>query len=129
LQQAVLADLLQPGAAPVHLPDLHFAERGGTVALSPQNLAPAVDVGVLPGSVRLTDPADARRAADAAATAGGYLEFKPPVVDGDLLTLGLAVHAFPPDGAQAVPISTLSRSYARRGDAWVPSGPPAALSS
>lgn len=135
MQQGVLADLLgpkrrAPGGVPAQLPDLHFAEREGAVALSPENLAPGVDVGALGGAVRLTEPADARRSADAAAaTAGGYLEFRPPIVEGDRLTLGLAVHAFPPDGAHAVPISSLSRSYARRGDAWIPAGPPAALSA
>jgi hypothetical protein len=130
LQQTVLAGLLGPGGAPAQLPDLHFAERDGKVALSPENLAPGVDVGALRGAVRLTDPAGARRAADAAAaTAGGYLEFRPPLVEGDRLTLGLAVHAFPPGGAEAVPISTLSLHYRRQGDSWVPAGPPAALSA
>jgi len=129
LQQAVLAGLL--GAdPPASLPDLHFAEREGALALSPENLAAGVDVAALPGSIRLTDPPDARRAADpGAATAGGYLEFRPPVIEGDRLTLGLAVHAFPPDGAKAMPISSLSLHFARRGNAWVPAGPSAAASA
>jgi hypothetical protein len=138
LQQVALASALdqrplEPGGAPVRLPDLQFARQGGAIALSPENLAPGVDVDALPGPVQLTRPEDAREAKDEsgkpAATAGGYLAFKAPVVEGDRLTLGLEVRAFPPGGDRAVPISALSLHFARQGDAWVPDAPPAALSS
>lgn len=138
LQEAVLAGLLggqplEPGGEPVRLADLQFAERDGALALSRGNLAAGVDVGPLPRPVRLTTAAEVRRAGGGQATedvaSGGYLEFRPPAVEGDRLTLGLQVLAFPPGSAEAVPISALSLVYARRGNGWVLAEPPAALSS
>jgi hypothetical protein len=126
------AQPLAPGGDPVRLPDLQFARQGEAIALSPENLAPGVDFGALPKPVRLTAPENARTALEGpgkpAATAGGYLAFKPPVVEGDRLTLGLEVRAFPPGGGGPVPISALSLHYTRHGDEWILDRPPAALS-
>lgn len=128
MQQALLASVfgtqsLEPGGAPVRMPDLQFARRGDAIALSPENLAPGVDVDALPQPVRLTGDADE------AGEAGGFLAFKRPVVEDGRLTLGLEVRAVSPQGGRPVAISTLSLHYSRRGAEWVPGAPPAALSS
>lgn len=128
MQQAILAGVLgaqplEPGGAPLSLPDLHFAGQTGAVALSRENLAPGVNPGVLPRPVRLVAPA-----AQAAAPEG-HLQFAPPALDGDGLTLVLQVRAAPPDGGPARPLSAVSLRYARVGGSWVPAEPPAAMST
>jgi len=124
---------LEPGGAAVRLPDLQFARKGEAIALSPENLAPGLDVHALPRPVALTAPEDAREAegesGKGAATAGGYLAFKVPLVEGDRLSLGLEVRAFPPGGDRSVPISALTLHFFRQDDAWRLDAPPAALSS
>ena len=135
MQQAILAGVLgarplEAGGAPLRLPDLQFADQAGAVALSPENLAPGLDLGALPRPVSLASPAEPLRAPAPSGTASaGYLQFSPPVIDGDRLTLALEVRAAPPGGGPALPISALSLRYLRAGGGWVPAEPPAAMST
>ena len=135
LQQAALAGVLgarplAPGVPAPRLADLQFARSGDALALSEQNLASGLDVAALPQRIQVGAPADLRDGrAGQAASGAGYLQFSPARVDGDQLTMGLQVLAFPPGSAQPVPISAVTLRYRRHGGDWLPSEPPAALSS
>jgi hypothetical protein len=129
LQQQVLAAALsgrtlEPGGASLSLPDLQFARRGQEVALSRANLAEPLDLTALP-QIRLTTAATADRRGAAA----GYLEFTPPKVEGEQLTLTLQVRAPPPGGTATIPLSAVTLRFERRGGEWVMAAPPAALST
>ena len=130
LQQQVLAAALSgrglaPGGASLTLPDLQFARRGREVALSRANLAEPLDPAALPQEVRLITPATGYGGGAAA----GYLEFTPPKVEGEQLTLALQVRAPPPGGTSAMLLSAVTLRFERRGGEWVLAAPPAALST
>ncbi|MBD0272214.1 MAG: hypothetical protein ICV73_09815 [Acetobacteraceae bacterium] len=135
LQQAVLAAVLsgQPihgSAHRVNLPDLGFALRRPSVALSAENLAGPIDTGSLPRPVQLIGTDEEAREA-VRREGAGFLAFRPAVVEDGGVRLTLEVRAAPPGGTagRALPLSAVQVRFRRSDGGWDVAGPPVQMSN